>query len=249
VELILRNLVTNAIRYTQNGGVLLACRMRGKQVSVEVWDTGIGIEASQHKEIFQEFHQLGNPERDRNKGLGLGLAIVDGLMRVLGYPLILASRPGQGSVFKLLLPTSDAPAVMEAPSSVPVAFGKLDLKVLVIDDDNAVRIGMEQLLRDWGCACQVAESVEEALEMVQQFRPNIVISDYRLREQRNGTEAIALLRKRLGSDLSALLITGDTAPERLREAQASGVPLLHKPVTPELLYRKLLEVQAQSSIN
>jgi signal transduction histidine kinase len=248
VELILRNLVTNAIRYTQNGGVLLACRMRGKQVSVEVWDTGIGIEASEHKEIFQEFHQLGNPERDRNKGLGLGLAIVDGLVRVLGYRLSLTSRPGHGSVFKLILPASDAPAVKEAPSSAPVAFGKLDLNVLVIDDDAAVRIGMEQLLRDWGCTCQVAESVEEALEMAQQFRPDIVISDYRLREQRNGTEAIALLRKQLGTEIPALLITGDTAPERLREAQASGVPLLHKPVTPDLLYRKLLEVPIHSSM-
>ncbi len=240
VELILRNLVTNAIRYTLEGGVLMACRAQGHHVSVEIWDTGIGIEASQHQEIFREFHQLGNPERDRNKGLGLGLAIVDGLARVLGYQLILGSQPGRGSVFKLLLPTSRSPVLALPDDTGPIDFLPLDMKVLVIDDDVAVRVGMVQLLREWGCNCVAVDSVEEALEAARRERPDMVISDYRLREQRSGAQAIALLHAEFGQDLPALLITGDTAPERLRQAQATGIALLHKPVLPELLYRKLV---------
>jgi signal transduction histidine kinase len=245
VELVLRNLVTNGIRYTQSGGVLVACRMRGGAVSLEVWDTGIGIDASQHQEIFREFHQLGNPERDRNKGLGLGLAIVDGLVRVLGHQLSLTSRPGRGSVFRFTLPTSQAPVLQEPTALGPMVFRKLAMKVLVIDDDAPVRIGMEQLLREWGCTCVAVESIEEALEVARKDRPDLVISDYRLREQRSGTEAIALLRAELGGDLPALLITGDTAPDRLREAQRSGIALLHKPVSPEHLHEKILTIRTE----
>ena len=131
IELILRNLVTNAIRYTHRGGVLVACRKRGNQVLVEVWDTGIDIEASQYREIFREFHQLGNPERDRNKGLGLGLAIVDGLVRVLGHQLSLVSRLGRGSVFKLLLPVSQTPILVMPAVIGPVVYLPLPMKVLV----------------------------------------------------------------------------------------------------------------------
>jgi signal transduction histidine kinase/CheY-like chemotaxis protein len=240
VELVLRNLVTNAIRYTRDGGVLMACRANGNHVSVEIWDTGIGIEATQQQEIFREFHQLGNPERDRDKGLGLGLAIVDGLVRVLGHRLTLRSRSGRGSVFKLLLPSSCAPVQALPADHEPAAFLPLDMKVLIIDDDAAVRVGMVQLLREWGCTCVAVDSVEEALEAARTECPDMVISDYRLREQRSGTEAIALLRAQLRGDLPALLITGDTAPERLRQAQSSGIALLHKPVLPDHLYRKLV---------
>ncbi len=115
----------------------------------------------------------------------------------------------------------------------------LGLSVLVIDDDAAVRVGMVQLLKDWGCQCVAADTIEEAVEWARHNRPDLLISDYRLRDQRNGAEAIATLRNMLGKDLPALLITGDTAPERLREAQSSGVPLLHKPVTASALHRKL----------
>ena len=242
VELIVRNLVSNAIRYTGHGGVLLACRARGDQVLLEVWDTGVGIEQSQQQAIFCEFHQLGNPERDRNKGLGLGLAIVDGLVRTLGLQLTLCSRPGRGSLFRLTLPRSLVQVSIEEPAVNFSPVRALAMRVLVIDDDEAVRIGMLQLLRDWGCACEAVESIEAALEAARRHRPDIVISDYRLREQRTGAQAIAALRAELGADLPALLITGDTAPDRLREAQASGVPLLHKPVSPSLLYRRLVSM-------
>lgn len=245
VELVLRNLVSNAIRYTEQGGLLVACRARGSQAWLEVWDTGIGIEPSQQQEVFREFHQLGNPERDRRKGLGLGLAIAQGLARALGQDLQLRSRPGRGSVFRLALPLAGSAAQVIADEEMAETETRpsLDgLRVLVIDDDEAVRAGMLQLLADWGCECDGAESIEEAMRLARAQPPELVISDYRLRGVRTGAEGIAELRAELGQGLPALLITGDTAPSRLREARASGVPLLHKPVSPAQLHHKIRSV-------
>lgn len=242
VELILRNLVSNAIRYTDCGGVLVACRKRGKHAALEVWDTGIGIAPAQQQEVFREFHQLGNPERDRHKGLGLGLAIAQGLAHTLGHELSLASTPQRGSVFRLALPLAMTPLPAEQAELVQNKTQLLNARVLVIDDDDAVRAGMKHLLHDWGCVCDTAESIEEALALVRAHAPDVIVSDYRLREHRTGVAAISALRELLGVDLPALLITGDTAPERLREAQASGIPLLHKPVASSQLYRGLVQV-------
>ncbi len=242
LELILRNLVSNAIRYTTNGGVLVACRKHSTQAVVEVWDTGVGIAPEHQQEVFREFHQLGNPERDRRKGLGLGLAIAEGLARTMEHGLSLASTPHRGSVFRLTLPIDNTiPVAQVAMSQSKTRL--LNARLLVIDDDEIVREGMLHLLRNWGSECEGAESIEEALLLARQNPPDVVISDYRLREQRTGVEAIAAVRALLGESLPALLITGDTAPERLREAQASGIPLLHKPVSPGKLYRKLVELQ------
>jgi signal transduction histidine kinase len=239
VGLILRNLVSNAIRYTERGGVLVGCRGRGDELLVEVWDTGIGIEPSQHQAIFREFHQLGNAERDRRKGLGLGLAIAQGLARALGQQLSLVSKPGRGTVFKLSLPVARIGVAAGSAEAAPSAANVFDLRVLVIDDDESVRTGMRQLLGAWGCECDAADSIEEAQALARAHPPGLVISDYRLRELRTGAEAIAALRAELGAALPALLITGDTAPQRLREARATGVPLLHKPVLPSELYRAM----------
>ncbi|VWX58616.1 Hybrid sensor histidine kinase/response regulator [Burkholderiales bacterium 8X] len=243
VALILRNLVSNAIRYTEAGGVLVACRRRGAEWLLEVWDTGIGIEPDQHEEIFREFHQLGNAERDRRKGLGLGLAIAQGLARTLHHPLELASRPGRGSVFRMRLPVAEA----GADGKVRADLGgnrlrQLHVRVLVIEDDESVRTGMRQLLVAWGCECDAADNIEEAQRKARRNRPGLVISDYRLRGTQTGAQAIAALRAEFGTGLPALLVTGDTAPERLREARASGVPLLHKPVSPDQLHNGVLRV-------
>ncbi|SDE38631.1 Signal transduction histidine kinase [Variovorax sp. CF079] len=239
VGLILRNLVSNAIRYTERGGVLVGCRARGDLLLVEVWDTGIGIEPTQHQAIFREFHQLGNAERDRRKGLGLGLAIAQGLARALEQQLSLVSKPGRGTVFRLSLPVALIGVVAGSADTAPSAARVFDVRVLVIDDDESVRTGMRQLLGAWGCACDVADSIEEAQAHARAHPPGLVISDYRLRELRTGAEAIAALRAEFGAELPALLITGDTAPQRLREARATGVPLLHKPVLPSELYRAM----------
>ncbi len=242
IELILRNLVSNAIRYTDSGGILVACRQRKGHVVVEVWDTGIGIEPAHQREVFREFHQLGNPERDRRKGLGLGLSIVEGLARTLDHPLLLESKPGRGSMFALTLPLATGECVDNAVVLTQHKEQLRNVRVLVVDDDEAVRIGTLHLLRDWGCVAEAAESIEEALVLAGLHSPDVVISDYRLRDQRTGLEAIAALRSALGQGLPALLITGDTAPDRLREALSSNIPLLHKPVSPDQLHLGLMAV-------
>lgn len=240
IELIVRNLLSNAIRYTNTGGLLVVCRKRGAAAVLEVWDTGIGIEASQLNEVFREFHQLGNPERDRRKGMGLGLAIAQGLTKQLGHCLTVNSRLNQGSVFKLTLPSAihERKLAMSVPKSPPET---LDLmRILVIDDDDAVLSGMAQLLQSWGCVCLTASCLADALVLLNTGESiDFVVSDFRLREQDSGIRAIKAVRALTSADLPALLITGDTAPDRLREAQTSKLPLLHKPVAPEQLYRAM----------
>lgn len=239
VELIMRNLVSNAIRYTQRGGILVASRRQRGTVSIEVWDTGIGIPANQHEEIFREFHQLGNAERDRRKGLGLGLAIAAGLAQTLGHDLDLRSTLGRGSVFRLRVPLSSA-RTASPTATLPMQAASLQgIQVLVLDDDEPVREAMQQLLDSFGCHCRAAETVEEALALASEQRPDILVSDYRLRGTQTGVDAIGAIRERLGFALPALLITGDTAPERLRDAHASGLLLLHKPVAAADLRRAL----------
>ncbi|MEQ1537145.1 MAG: hybrid sensor histidine kinase/response regulator [Burkholderiaceae bacterium] len=252
VELILRNLVSNAIRYTERGAVLVACRKRGDFASLEVWDTGIGVAVDQQTEIFKEFHQLGNPERDRQNGLGLGLSIVQGLTRALGHKLSLHSRLQRGSVFKLALPVAQAFAVVqpilnENASTESTKSVLRGLQVLVIDDDEAVLSAMALLLESWGCQVASASSIEQALALAQDIRPDVLISDYRLRNQHTGAQAIQQIRQQLGETIPALIITGDTAPDRLREAHSSGIPLLHKPLSPTELYQTITKISSKTT--
>ena len=250
VELILRNLVSNAIRYSNSGGVLVACRPRGPSAVLEVWDTGIGIAQEQQARVFEEFAQLGNPERDRRNGLGLGLAIAQGLATTLGHALSLQSVPQRGSIFRLSLPMAEK---ILSPEQASAANNKallprivtrklLGVRVLIIDDDEAVQTAMAQVLRHWGCDVDAASTEDEACTLVQRHNPALVISDYRLRSHRTGAQAIAQVRSLLGVQVPALLITGDTAPERLREAMSSGVPLLHKPLAPDALYKAITDL-------
>lgn len=246
LELILRNLIANAIRYTDTGGLLIGCRQRGDQLSVEVFDTGIGIAVAQQQEVFREFYQLGNPERDRRKGLGLGLAIAQGLSKSLDHCLSLDSVLGRGSVFRLQLPLSIQPIITtQIESSRPADSAALKGRhVLVIDDDEGVRAAMHGLLSSWGCLTQAVESLEAA-QTLKDVTPEAIVCDYRLRESRNGAEVIQALRTFYGCALPALLVTGDTAPERLKEAADSGLPLLHKPVAPDQLWSALVRLLAR----
>ena len=232
LERIVRNLVSNAIRYTGSGRVVVGCRRRAGALSVEVWDTGPGIPADMRQRVFQEYFQLENPERDRSKGLGLGLAIVRRLAELIQGELTLRSEVGRGSCFSLRVARVVGATVAE-PAALAAPAGALARRlVVVIDDELAIREAMTAVLGGWGHETVAAASAAEALERLADHaeRPDIVICDYRLRDEETGIAAIAKVRRAYDAAIPAMLITGDTAPDRLAEARASGLPLLHKPV-------------------
>ena len=248
VDLVMRNLISNALRYTQAGGVLIACRQRSGQLTLEVWDTGCGIAPEHLSDIFKEFHQLGNPERDRRKGLGLGLAIVQRLAQQMGTHVEVRSRPGHGSVFRLWLPAWHGTLVDDAPIPARDEGHLVGLRVLVVDDDDAVRLGMQSLLESWGCACRCAQSRAEALAQLrtggQDAEPDLIVTDFRLRDEETGKQVLQALRAYLGRQVPAILMTGDTSPQRLRDAQSTDALLLHKPVSARQLRAAVDEVLA-----
>ena len=230
VERILRNLLSNAVRNTANGRVLAGCR-RGARLSVEVWDTGRGIPAAERERVFEEFYQLDNRERDRAKGLGLGLAIVRRLSLLLQSPVELRSAPGKGTAVKFSLPLARGAPATASPMDAPAGLQRAGL-ILVIDDEAPIRLGMIGLLTSWGHQVIAANSGRQMLERLASctLQPDLVICDYRLANGENGVEAIKRLQSEYNAEIPAMLITGDTGPDRLAEAQSSGFLLLHKPV-------------------
>jgi two-component system, sensor histidine kinase len=229
----LLNLVSNAVRYTQAGGIVVGCRRRAGVLQIEVRDSGIGIPEDQQRNIFGEFHQLSTAKQDRRGGLGLGLAIVDRLCRLLDCPIKVMSRLDRGSRFVISVPLTTPLKLAEHPPTVAVdqAMGK---SVVVIDDDALVLDGMRGVLKSWGCSVVTATSEALALAVLSKGErpPDIIISDYRLSDGKTGFDVIERIRRAFGTPIPAFLISGDTAPERLREARASGYYLLHKPVLP-----------------
>jgi signal transduction histidine kinase/ActR/RegA family two-component response regulator len=244
VGLVMHNFISNALRYTAKGGVLIACRTRGKRLALEVWDTGPGIPRSQWDNIFKEFHQLGNPERDRRKGLGLGLAIVQRLAREMNTSVEVLSQPGRGSVFRLWLDRWQG-ALEDDTAPAPDTVSLVGLKVLAIDDDEAVRLGMQSLLHSWGCQCITAESSADALECLEDITPDIIITDFRLRHEETGKQVLQALRAYLGTSVPAIIMTGDTSPQRLRDAQSTSALLLHKPVSTGQLRDAMVQLITQ----
>ncbi len=237
LERILANLIANAIRYTEAGGVLVACRRHGTdRLRLEVWDTGIGIPPDAQARIFEEFVQLGNPERDRRKGLGLGLAIAQRTAALLGSAITLESRPGRGSVFRLELPLTEAAAALPALPSEDALDRIEGLKILIIDDELSIRQALQHLLADWRAEADLVADADEALALVAAGRRyQVVLADFRLRGQHNGIAAIEAIARAQNPPPAACLITGDMAPELLAEARRRGLPLLHKPVRPSQL--------------
>src|SRR5580704_13717443 len=239
MQQIVFNLVQNALRYTRHGGVVVGCRKRGDQLRIEVWDSGIGIAADQHDKIFGEFYRLGEPDRDRRAGLGLGLAIVDRLCHLLGHPIEVKSTVGKGSVFAVTVPLAPANKRAIEASIVPRSQPSLshDKLVLVIDDDPLVLEGMSGIFRKWGCRVVTADSDSKALKAAtgQDDVPDLIISDYHLANGRTGIETIEWLRAELSAPIPAFLISGDTDPATLHEAKVKGFHLLHKPVDPMAL--------------
>jgi two-component system, sensor histidine kinase len=234
LERILRNLVSNAVRYTEAGRILVGCR-RTDRLRIEVWDSGRGIPEHQQNLIFEEFYQVGNPERSRSRGLGLGLAIVRRLSHILNVPLSLQSQLGNGSVFRVsvALAATDEAVHPMFDDAKPENEHQRRLSILVIDDEPEIQSAMQTLLSTWGHSVIAARSGDEILARASQagVRPHLVISDYRLGGGENGIETIKRIRAHFNEELPALLVTGDTAPDRLREATASGCLLMHKPVS------------------
>lgn len=231
-ERVLRNLLSNAVRYTDRGRVVIGCR-RGERLSVEIWDTGCGIPADQQELIFQEFYQIGNPERDRARGLGLGLAIVQRLTRILDIPMRVESRVNKGSAFRLSVALATTGEAIVEPAQDSSVVAHRPLSILVIDDEVAIQEAMSTLLVGWGHSVVAAGSCTEMLDRAAGFTitPDLIISDYRLRDDENGIATIERLRTEFNNDIPAILITGDTAPDRIREATASDCFLMHKPVS------------------
>ena len=253
LEQILRNYIANAIRYTNKGHVQIACETIGNRIKISVTDTGQGIPAEELDAIFEEFHQLNNPERDRSKGLGLGLAIVQRTARLLDHPIGVTSLSGQGSNFSITVDLSSQPvATLSAPQPLEKApLSEEKVLMIVIDDEASVREGTQTLLETWGCDVICAAETQEALALLKQQdrAPDGIIADYRLRENQTGVETIKMIHAEYTTDIPALIVTGDIAAERLREVNNSGFQVLHKPVAPVKLRTFLRNIQLRKSRN
>lgn len=238
LERILINLVSNALRYTQNGRIVVAGRKRGNGLLIQVWDTGIGIPENALKTIFEEFVQLNNPERDREKGLGLGLAIVSRTVHLLGLRIGVRSRVGHGSVFSLEVPLGSTHLISPAESpSLAVTASLQQRLAVVVDDEVPILRAMESLFKTWGVGLVTGRSADEALDQLSQLgsAPDFLITDYSLADNTNGIEVARRFRSAFGAELPVLVLTGDTAPDTMQRIAEAGYKIMYKPVRPARL--------------
>jgi two-component system, sensor histidine kinase len=234
---VLANLVDNAIKLTRAPGVLIAARKRGDQWRIEVWDCGPGIPAEQQQVIFDKFVQLDNPGRDRRKGLGLGLSIVQRLNKLLGYQLSLISRDGCGTCFRLAVPEG---ITMPQQNGAPLSheergYSLQGAVVLVVDDDLDILTATRDLLTGWKCAVLTADSLEDAVRVAADEVIDVIIADYRLADGHTGLEVIEALSEKGSGRRKAVIITGDANPEELSRLRGGHYPVLSKPVSPVTL--------------
>ncbi|HEX5363352.1 MAG TPA: ATP-binding protein [Gallionella sp.] len=253
LERILMNLVSNALRYTpQNGCVMIACRHRNNHLRIEVRDNGIGITASDQANIFREFFQIAQPQLDSSKGLGLGLAIVDRLAKLLGHKIELRSAPAKGTVFAVEVPIAatlagEASFISSGRDLEPEGLiehspltGK---RLLVVDDDDMVLNSTASILTSWGCKVTLATSLPEVERHLQDgMHWDMIISDYQLENHTTGIDVIDQVRRHLAKELPCILISGDTGPAVLKLAAVGGYHLLHKPVKPAKLRSLVLHL-------
>jgi len=254
LERMVRNLIENALRYIVHGGILIGCRRGRNAVRIAVVDTGIGISEHQQEMVFDEFVQIGNPERDRTKGLGLGLAIVKRLAVLLDHRVTVSSKLGRGSAFSIELPLVAVPlaptGVLQQHNTLIPANDPGRPLIVVIDDEAIILLSLRALLENWKYEVVAAMSGEDAVRLLGDAGrvPDMIIADYRLGEGKTGIQAIRDIHKACHSDVPAIVLTGDTAPERVAEVKGSGFRLIHKPVTSAML-RKVLESEPLSTAN
>jgi len=248
---VLQNLISNAIKYTVTGRVLVGIRRGATTLKILVYDTGIGIPASKQKAVFKEFQRLEQGARIE-RGLGLGLSIVERIIKVLDLKLDLASRAGKGTVFAVSVPHSGrrdlAPKVATAMPQPVASYSPLSgLKVVVIDNEPAILDGMSRMLSGWGCTVVTAKDAAEALQNLKAVHvwPEIALVDYQLDEE-NGIDAVKMLRRQFVSTLPAVLITADRSPEIRDKAQAERLEFLNKPVRPPALRALLTQLRLRS---
>lgn len=245
---ILRNLLTNAIRYTAKGRILLGCRRRGQSLSIEVWDTGMGIAEDKLQEVFQEFKR-GEGQRHQDRGLGLGLAIVDKIVRMLGHRVRVSSRLGHGSLFAIEVPLTRRVSVLQQkPEALPMAVECLrGARIWVLDNDAAICAGMRTLLEGWGCRVVTALSEDDLARQVDNYHAgaDILIADYHLDDGRDGVQAITEINARRGEPLPALMLTANYSNELKQTLRELGHTLLHKPVKPMKLKTSLSHLLLQ----
>jgi signal transduction histidine kinase/CheY-like chemotaxis protein len=244
IERVLGNLVSNALRYTRRGGVIVGVRRRGGALVLEVIDSGVGIAPADRARVFDEFYQVGNPARDRQRGLGLGLAIVRRLCDLLGHRIELDSQPGRGTRFRVWLPLSalPPPTLAPPPAQVPAAVRGLEgRRVLLVDDEREIREASARVLAQWGADARAAAGRAEAeAAMASGWAPEIAVVDLRLANGEDGMDLVHWLRAALRPDLPAVLISGDTDASQLARVRASRLPLLTKPVSAAKLRLTLL---------
>lgn len=234
LERMLRNLISNAIRYTDSGNVVVRCICTGGRVEIEVTDSGIGIKPESVPHIFDEYYQVDNPHRDRRKGLGLGLTIVRRIDQLLGSELKVNSEPGAGSTFAFSIPQGDVTQLVQPFDISHSEYDLNDRVVALVEDDPDIRESTDALMRQWGCKVFASESADEVMRDldVAGQRPDVLVCDYRLPQGMTAINVIQRMRERWGADLPAVVLTGDTASETLHEIHGSGAMLLHKPIAP-----------------
>jgi CheY-like chemotaxis protein/anti-sigma regulatory factor (Ser/Thr protein kinase) len=251
LQRVLLNLVSNAVQHTHRGSVLVICRPTHERTHarIEVWDSGIGIAAQHHEKIFEEFFQVDNQERDRAKGLGLGLSIVDRSCKLLEHPMSMRSSLGRGTRFTLMIPLAQTESVgmPRMAAETPLLNEFECLHILVIEDDALGRAALEGLLASWGCRVTVAANVQMACELLRhEPPPDFIVSDYRLPGALNGIDAVRILRTTFGREIAACVISGDTDVNVRQQTLDAGLALLRKPVRPAKL-RSILRNYVQTS--
>ena len=243
---LLQNLISNAIKYTPRGRVLVGVRRQNGKALLQVWDTGLGIPEHKQRDVFQEFQRLEQGARIA-RGLGLGLSIVERIGRVLEHPIALQSRVGRGSCFSVALPIAQtlpkaAAEIVATPSIGAPLAGTL---VLAIDNEPAILDGMKRLLSGWGCVAVTAPSLKDAMTEIRPYKsaPDAIVADYHL-DDGDGIEAIVALRWKLGMDIPAILVTADRSPEVRDAAAEKSIHVLHKPLRPAALRALLAQARA-----